>query len=207
MRPWLTLRWAGIAFEERLIPLGGPGYGKSKIPEIRAVSPSGRVPVLSVDGRTIYDSLAICEWAADVAPQAGLWPGEVLERAEARAAVAEMHAGFSALRRDLSMNLRRRVRIPALQDDTSADLARIEELWGSLRGRFGARGPWLFGARTIADAFYAPVATRFRTYEVSLSAAAQAYCDTIFADPDFQDWEREGVNEPWSIPSADALYT
>ena len=206
MRPWLVLRWAGIAFDEQVIPLGGPGYGKSRIPEVRAVSPSGRVPALVVDGRIIHDSLAISEWAAETAPEAGLWPGDRLTRAEARAAVAEMHSGFAALRRDLSMNLRRRVRPPAFPEDTTSDIARIEELWAHVRARYGAQGPWLFGARSIADAFYAPVATRFRTYQTALSGVAQAYCETIFADADFQDWDRAAAAEPWSISAADTLY-
>jgi glutathione S-transferase len=117
-----------------------------------------------------------------------------------------MHSGFAALRRDLSMNLRRRVRIGDVKEDTAADIARIEELWADLRARHGAHGPWLFGARSIADAFFAPVATRFRTYQITLSAVAEAYCETIFADADFQDWDRAAAAEPWSIPATDALY-
>lgn len=204
LRPWLALTWAGVDFETRMIPLGGPGYGKSRIPEILAVSPSGRVPVLVIDGRTVWDSLAISELAAEFDPS--LWPDDRVDRAVARAAVAEMHAGFSALRRDLSMNLRRRVAPRAWPDDTATDIARVIESWTELRSRYGGSGPWLFGRRGVADAFYAPVATRFRTYSVTLPPVAAAYAETVFADPAFRAWEALALAEPQAIESTDALY-
>jgi glutathione S-transferase len=204
LRPWLALRWAGIGFDEVLIPLGGPGYGKSQIPEVRAVSPSGRVPALQLEGGTIWDSLAIAEWAAEQAPE--LYPADPLPRALCRAAVAEMHSGFAALRRDLSMNIRRRVSAHPWAEDVRADIERAVELFGDLRDRFGDAGPWLFGARSIADAFYTPVATRFRTYGVSLPPASQAYVDTLLGDPDFRSWEAAAEVEPWQIPATDSLY-
>lgn len=203
MRPWLALTWGGIAFEERVIPLGGPGYGKSKIADILAVSPSGRVPALHVDGAVIWDSLAISEWAAERAP--ALWPADDTARAVARSAAAEMHAGFAALRRDASMNVRRRAGRRDWPAETIADIARVEELWADLRARFGADGPFLFGRRSIADAFYAPVCTRFRTYDVALGEVAQAYCEAVFADDAFRDWEAGATSESWSIPQTDAL--
>jgi glutathione S-transferase len=203
MRPWLVLRWGGISFEERVIPLGGPGYGKSKIADILAVSPSGRVPALHVGPLVIWDSLAISEWAAERAPS--LWPADADTRAVARSTVAEMHAGFAALRRDGAMNVRRRAGRRDWPDDTRADIARLEELWGALRAAYGAGGPFLFGARSIADAFYAPVCTRLRTYDVALDAVAQAYCETVFADPDFRDWEAAAAAEPWTVAQTDNL--
>jgi glutathione S-transferase len=203
LRPWLALRWGGIAFEERIIPLGGPNYGTSSDPAILAVSPSGRVPSLHADGAVIWDSLAICEWAAERA--AGLWPAGATTRAIARSVTAEMHAGFPALRRDLSMNIRRRTTSKTWADDTQTDIARVLDRWRGLRAQYGAHGPWLFGARSIADAFYAPVCTRFRTYAVDLPPDAAAYCATIFADPDFRDWERAALEETWTIPVTDAL--
>jgi glutathione S-transferase len=206
LRPWLALKWGGIAFEERVIRLGGEGYGKSEIAEVLAVSPSGRVPALHWNGATINDSLAICEWAAEQAPS--LWPKDATTRALARSAAAEMHSGFAALRRDCSMNIRRRLETtPAWPDDTQRDLARLYELWGAARERFSADGPWLFGARSIADAMFAPVATRLRTYKVAAPSLARAYCDTLFADSAFQEWERAGVAETWTIPESDGLYT
>jgi glutathione S-transferase len=203
MRPWLALTWGGIDFEEQVIALGGPGYGKSKIAEVLAVSPSGRVPALHVDGVVVHDSLAICEWAAEQAP--ALWPQDRKVRAQARSAAAEMHSGYAALRRDLSMNIKRRLeRAPRLPEDTQGDLARLFELWGEMRERFG--GPYLCGRRSIADAMFAPVATRLRTYAIAAPPHAQAYCATIFADDGFQKWERGALAETWSIAQTDELY-
>lgn len=203
MRPWLALKWAGIEFDERVLPLGAVGYGKSKIPEILAVSPSGRVPALHLDGGVIWDSLAICEWAAEQAPS--LWPADPLTRATARSAAAEMHSGFAALRGAASMNLRRRTPPRAWSEDVRADISRIEGLWDACRASFGAGGPWLFGARCIADAMFAPVCTRFRTYAIELGPVAAAYCETVFADPDFRDWDAAASAETWTIPSADSI--
>lgn len=203
MRPWLALKWGAIAFDEKVIPLGGEGYGRSEIKAVRDVSPSGRVPALHIGDTVIYESLAICEWAAEQAP--ALWPRDALTRAEARAAASEMHAGFAAMRRDLSCNIRRRLTAePAWPDDTRADLAQLYALWSRLLDRSG--GPYLFGARTIADAMFAPMATRLRTYAVATPADAQRYCTTIFTDDAFLEWERAGEAEPWTIQQAEDLY-
>ena len=137
------------------------------MPEILAVSPSGRVPALHDGNFVIYESLAICEWANEHKPDAALWPRDPGQRALARSAAMEMHAGFAALRRDMSMNIKRRMAAPReWPEDTRADLARLFELWAGLRASYANDGPWLFGARTIADAMFAPVATRLRTYRV-----------------------------------------
>lgn len=204
MRPWLALKWGCIAFEERLIPLGGEGYGRSEIAAVRAVSPSGRVPALHIGDAVIHESLAICEWAAEQTPQ--LWPEDALMRAEARAVSCEMHAGFVALRMAMSCNLRRRLSFePDWSASVRADLARLYEIWGGLRARHG--GPFLFGAqRSIADAMFAPVCTRLRTYQASAPEHAQAYCAAVFADSAFQEWERDAEAEPWTIEQTEALY-
>ncbi len=203
MRPWLALTWGGVPFEARIIPLGGEGYGRSQIKEVREVSPNGRVPALHVDGAVIYESLAICEWAAELAPS--LWPKDVLVRAQARAAAAEMHAGFGALRRDMSMNIRRRLaKTPKWLADTQADIEQLEMIWSDLLNRFG--GPFLFGQRSVADAMFAPMATRLRTYAVAISPQAQSYCAAIFADAAFQDWERAAEAETWTIEQTEALH-
>lgn len=206
MRPWLALKWGGIAFEEQVLLLGGEGYGRAAIKEIVAVSPSGRVPALHVDDTVIYESLAICEWAAEKAPS--LWPSDPLVRAEARAAATEMHAGFVALRMAMSMNLRRRVDPePNWNSATRADLDRLYALWGGLRAKYGDDGPWLFGKRSIADAMFAPVATRLRTYNVSGAPdVVQAYCATVFDDAAFKEWEAAGLAETATIEQTDALY-
>ena len=205
LRPWLALRWAGIAFDESLIVLGGEGYGRSRIAAARAVSPTGRVPALALAEVTVWDSLAICEWAAEAAPAAHLWPVDPGARAVCRAVTCEMHSSFAALRRDLGMNLRRRTAARAWPDDTRDDLARVEELVAQTRARWGAEGPFLFGARTIADAFYAPVATRLRTYGVPRSPVVAAWSDAIFDDAHFRAWESAALAEPWTIEGTDAL--
>jgi glutathione S-transferase len=206
MRPWLALKWAGIAFQEDVRRLGAdPGYGQQKTAHILAVSPSGRVPALHVDGMVINDSLAICEWAAE--QNKTLWPAESGTRALARSATAEMHSGFPALRRDLSMNIKRRMdREPDWPEDTRRDLARLFSLWTGARAAHAAHGPFLFGARSIADAFYAPVATRLRTYAVALPDVIGAYCQTIYADGAFREWEAGALSEVWDLASADGLY-
>lgn len=203
MRPWLALKWGEIAFDEKIIPLGGEGYGKSQIKEIREVSPNGRVPALHVGDTVIYESLAICEWAAEQSPP--LWPADALKRAEARAAASEMHAGFAAIREAMSCNIRRRLEVEQNWDaNTRADLAQLFALWSRLIEQNG--GPFLFGQRSIADAMFAPVCTRLRTYKVTVPAAVQAYCDAVFADDAFRDWERSAESEPWTIEQSEALY-
>lgn len=209
LRPWLCLRWAGIAFDEKLIELDQPGYGAEGITAVRAVSPSGKVPALRVGATTIWDSLAIAEWAAEGGTPGALLPVDRERRAVIRAACAEMHSGFPALRRDLPMNIRRCCVATDLPEDTRRDIERVERLWSALRAANATDGPWLFGARSMADAFYLPVATRFRTYAVALSKAAQAYCETAFADAAFRDWETRVLAEPvvrFSRAPIDSLY-
>lgn len=202
MRPWLALTWGGVDFEERLIPIAMAGYGKSIVSEILAASPSGRIPALHLGDAVIWDSLAICEWAAEQNP--ALWPGDPILRGQARAAAAEMHSGFAGVRRDLPMNVRRRAPPRTFAAaDTQKDLARLDEMLSTLRAAHGGQGPYLFGARSIADAFYVPVATRLRTYGVTLSAPANAYRDTLLADPAFRAWEQAGEAESWTHPAVD----
>ncbi len=205
MRPWLALRMAGIAFEEVLIPLGGEGYGARKIAAVRAVSPTGTVPALALDGVTLWDSLASCEWAAEQRPYAGLWPTDATDRAVCRAVVAEMHAGFAALRNEASMNVRRRAGPRAWSPACLDDLARLAAVWNDTRARWGDERPWLFGARTLADVFFTPVATRLRTYGIALDGASMRSAEALLAHPDFVAWERDALVEPWSIAQTEAL--
>lgn len=198
LRPWLVLRWADIPFEERILQLDQPGYGKQQIAEIKAVSPAGTVPALDANGLMVWDSLAIAEWAAEQVAPGVLWPGDPSLRAQARAATCEMHSGFGGVRRDMSMNIRRRLDTqPDWPEDTRHQLARIEELWTRLRAQHEHLGPWLFGQRSIADAFFTPVATRLRTYAVPLTGIASSYRDTLLSDPDFLAWEAECVGDSW----------
>jgi glutathione S-transferase len=208
LRAWLCLRWAGVEFKETRIELDQPGYGERRITQVLAVSPSGQVPALKVGDTTIWDSLAIAEWAAESARGQALVPADTLARAEMRSVVAEMHCGFSALRQELPMNLGRRCRAQGLSEAARANVARIGSLWAGLRQRHAA-GDFLFGARSIADAYYLPVATRFRTYAVALSPSAQAYCETLLADADFKAWQRNAradADKAFTRASIDTLY-
>jgi glutathione S-transferase len=153
LRPWLCLTWSGLAFDTVDVDLDQPGYGHGQIADVLAETPTGRIPALHVDDLVIWDSLAIAEWAAEAAPAAGLWPTDPGARAIARAVTAEMHAGFAPVRRDLPMNLRRRARATDLPPRPRRHADR-RVVVRRARG-FGGAGPYLFGARTIADAFYA----------------------------------------------------
>lgn len=206
LRPWLVLTWAGIEHELRLLPLGGEGYAKRAMPSVLAVSPSGTVPALHLGaGDVLNDSLAIAEWAAEQAPAAGLWPADPLARALARSAACEMHSGFGALRAKLPCNIRRRAEPRVLDDEVRADVARVQEIWTSLRARFGGNGPYLFGTTAgIADAFFTPVATRFRTYGVPLEGPAKAYASALLENPAFRAWEDEALKETWTMTMWDS---
>ncbi|MCM2333722.1 MAG: glutathione S-transferase family protein [Anaeromyxobacteraceae bacterium] len=201
LRPWLVLTEARIPFTERLVSLA-PDAGKAAR---LAALPAGRVPVLEHDGLAVWDSLAICEYLAERHP--GLWPADAAARAVARAMCAEMHAGFGALRSEMSMDVRARRpwrrRGPALQ----ADLARVERLWAEARARFGAGGSLLFGRFSIADAFYAPVAFRFRTYGVEPTGEAGRYLASLLALPGMRAWEAAAaVDERLADHDLDLLY-
>lgn len=192
MRPWLVLKRTGAAFTETLIPLRRP---ETRAEILAAGSPTGRVPALKDGALVIPDSLAISEYLADRFPEAGLWPKDLTARALARAATAEMHAGFQSLRGECPMDLKLTETL-TLSEATHADIRRIVELWSGLRARFGAEGPFLVGAWSIADAFYTPVATRFRSYGVKLSdfgdrGEAAAYAETLLSTPEFKAWEAE----------------
>lgn len=204
MRPFLVLSWAGIDFETRVIKLGGPGYLKREVPGVLAVSPTGAVPVLHLGEDVIPDSLSIAEWAAEKAPS--LWPADPTARAHARSATCEMHSSFGALRSNLPCNIRRRAEPRDWSNDVRRDIARVEAIWTALSSRFGAGGPYLFGAApTIADAFFTPVATRFRTYGVPLAAEAQRYADALLSNPTFLAWEAEAVKEEWAMAEWDSV--
>jgi len=190
MRPWLAARRAGLAFEERLVELRQPGSAAA----IAAHSPSGKVPALKAGGATIWDSLAICEWLAEQSP--GLWPKDPAARGQARAAAAEMHSGFASLRGECPMDLAAEPKAAAISPATQADVRRIVNLWREMLARWG--GPFLAGDWSIADAFYTPVATRFRTYGVKLTdygddGTAGAYAERLLETPEFLAWEREAL--------------
>ena len=189
MRPWLALKRTGAEFRERLIPLY-QADGQTRL-EILPHSPSGRVPALKTGRVVIPESLAICEYLAETFPDARLWPADADLRALGRAAASEMHAGFRALRLECPMDLARPVEAVALSDEALADIARVRALWTDLLTRSG--GPFLLGEWSNADAFFTPVATRFRTYAVDPGSPLLAgYMDRLLSWPDFLEWEAAG---------------
>ena len=184
LRPYLALAHTGQPFGEVVIALDQADTTEN----ILKHSPSGKVPVLLHGGAAIWDSLAICEYLAETFPAARLWPEAPEARAWGRCLTAEMHSGFSALRSNMPMNLRERLPGVGRAPGVAEDIARITALWTQSRARFGAGGPFLLGAFSIADAFYAPVVTRFVTYGVELDAGCAAYRDAVLALPAMKAW-------------------
>ncbi len=195
LRPWILLRHLGIEFDAVVIPLDQPETRA----RILAVNPAGRLPLLRHGALDVWESIAICEYACELAG-AGL-PRDAAARAVARSAAAEMHAGFLALRHTWPMNARASGRRTARPAELDADLARIESLWSECRRRFGADGPWLFGSYSLADAMYAPVALRLHTYGATPGGAAGEYLASVLADPHLGAWIAAARAEPWSIAS------
>ncbi|MDA1117504.1 MAG: glutathione S-transferase family protein [Proteobacteria bacterium] len=187
LRPWLAMKVLGMPFRELRIPLYGPGSKQ----EILKHSPAGKVPCL-VDGATrVWDSLAILETLAERDPR--VWPAEATLRARARSVSAEMHAGFPNLRQHMSMNIRKRHPGKGRTPEVLAEIARVGDIWND------CRGPFLFGAFCAADAMYAPVVLRFRTYEVELQGACRAYADAVLALPALQEWIGDAERETESL--------
>ena len=192
MRPWLALRANDIAFEEVFIPLYTGGADKQRILDF---THSGKVPALIDGDVTIWDSLSIIEYVAERFPEARLWPEDRASRAHARSISAEMHSGFMALRNECGMNLHRPIRAIALSAEARANVARIQQIWIECRERYGRLGPFLFGNFGAADAMFAPVVHRFRTYAIAVAPEAQPYMETMMALPAFQEWTRAGLAE------------
>ncbi|HEX6859796.1 MAG TPA: glutathione S-transferase family protein [Caulobacteraceae bacterium] len=188
LRPWLALRHTGEAFDETLVQLR---HAEKSEAEIRKHSPSGLVPCLKDGEVVLWDSLAICEYLNERFPKAKLWPDDPVARALGRAAAAEMHSGFASLRGECPMELDT-CKVMEVSEATQKDVRRIVELWGQLLERFG--GPFLLGEWSIADAFYTPVATRFRSYGVQLSdfgddGRCGEYAARLLETPEFLEWE------------------
>jgi glutathione S-transferase len=199
LRGWLMARIAAIEFEEIVIPLDLPETQTA----IRKHSPSGRVPVLLHRGLAVWESLAIAEYLNDLKPEAGLWPPSAAARAHARSISSEMHAGFAELRSNMPMNIRASYPGKGMTPAVRADIERITGLWRDCRKRFAGAfqkdDGFLFGNFSAADAMYAPVATRFRTYGVKLDSDSEAYCTAVLAHPAMQEWADAAKHEPWLI--------
>jgi glutathione S-transferase len=198
LRPWLAMRQAGIPFTEILLSL-------SETPEAKAAfqkySPSRRVPVLIDGDLTLWESIAICEYVAELFPEAQLWPGEPQARAVARAVSAEMHAGFVALRQNMPMDIRGHYPGQGLTPAVAQDIARVTTIWQECRATYGAGGEFLFGYFTIADAMFAPVVTRFATYGVKVDEISRTYMETILRLEAMSAWSAAAQGEIEVVPN------
>jgi len=193
LRPWLLLKHGGVAFEEVRVPL----YRDDSAPALARWSPSGKVPVLIDGDATVPESIAIIEYLHDKFPAKGVWPSGRLERATARSVSAEMHGGFSALRNEAPMNMRAHHPGKVPFEKVKNDLRRIEEIWGDLTSESG--GPYLFGKFTAADAMFAPVASRIKTYDLPVSEVALDYVAAIHKLPAFVEWRDAALKETWVV--------
>jgi glutathione S-transferase len=195
LRGWLACKAAGIAFDEVVVPMNRPESPAA----FAKVSPTRKVPTLDHNGQRIWESIAIAEYLAEIRPQAGLWPADRAARAHARTISAEMHAGFTDLRRNMWMNTRRKFPGKGRTPEALADIARIQEMWRDCRQRYGAGGPYLFGKFTLADCMYAPVVARFVTWEPEIDATTHAYVEAVWNHHFMLEWRRAADAEPWVI--------
>jgi glutathione S-transferase len=191
LRGALALDLTGAAYTEELIKLGQPDTRERMLKH----SPTGKVPLLKTEHGTIADSLAIAEYLAEQFPDAGLWPKDTAARAQARSACAQMHAGFFAMRGNMPFDLSRDAPLVPTPEDVQADIQRMLALWAECRAVATDTGPFLFGGATLADAFFAPIAVRLRTYQVKLPAADEAYVEAIYQWPAFKAWQKAGLEE------------
>jgi glutathione S-transferase len=194
LRPWLLLKQFGIPFDEIVIPLDLPDTKERVLKH----SPAGKVPILVDGDATVWESIAIMEYAGD-ALGAPVWPQDRAARAMARSVAAEMHAGFSALRSACPMNLGKKYAAKDRGEAVARDVTRFSEIVRQARERFGDGGPFLFGAFSAADAMYAPLVTRLDTYSFDLDATTRAYADAILALPAFREWRAAALQETWIV--------
>lgn len=192
LRAWLALEQTGAPYEEIVISTADPDWHQ----QVKRVSPSGKVPLLIDDGLHFGDSLAIVEYLNERFPKAGLWPSEAKARAVARSVTAEMHSEFMALRTKMPMDIQADDPGRGHTPEALADAARIQAIWRDCRRGFGSGGPFLFGAFTAADCFYAPAVFRFRSYGVELDENAKAYCDAMLKEQKVAKWQRAALLEP-----------
>jgi len=201
LRPWLLLRHFGVAFDEIRLPLGSPRFSE----DVTRHSPTGKVPALHDGEVHVWDSLAICEYANERWLDGRGWPLARATRALARAAAAEMHSGFLALRTQLPMNSRRTPDAYRWDESAQRDIDRVQDLWRQVRGAHGQGGAFLFGEFGIVDAMYAPVAIRFEGYGVAVDDEARAYMQALFALPAMREWRQAAAAETESVAATEAL--
>jgi len=200
LRGWLLCRMAGLTFTEKLMSASDP----STRAELMLLSPSFLVPCLTHDGITVWDTLAIAEYLQEVRPKAGLFPQDLAARTRCRSVSGEMHSGFANMRSALPMNLRAHHPGFRIWAGASADIERVTTIWRECLAASG--GPFLFGTLSVADAMYAPVCTRFRTYDVELDPVCAAYRDAILAWPLLREWTQAALTEPDDIEELDVEF-
>ena len=203
LRPWIGMAVMGVDFDETVLPLDTEEFK----PEILKHSPAGQVPVLHHGDIKVWDSYAILEYMADAHYDLPWWPGDPHARALARAVASEMHSGFLNLRKLLPMNIRVRVPNFTPSDEAQKDIARVQAIWSHCRSTFGQGGDFLFGDFTIADAMFAPVVTRFETYQIDVPSDVRAYMDAIQSLPAMRAWTEASFDEPWAFRRIDDQYT
>jgi glutathione S-transferase len=201
MRPWMVLKHFEIPFEDIVIPMNRPETRA----EMLRHAPTGKCPSLHDGSISVWDSLAIIEYLAENYPIFPIWPRRTEARAYARSLAAEMHSGFTALRSECPMNIRRPRRAIKVSDDVLADVGRIDEAFSDARARFGAAGAFLLGDFSAADAMFAPVVNRFDTYDLPVSDTTRAYMAAVKALPAWQAWERDAFAEPWRMQHYEAI--
>jgi len=199
LRPWLVMKQLGLAFDEVTVPLFQGNFKE----ELLKHSPSGKVPVLKVDGQEIWDSLAICEYLNEEYPHADLWPADKAARAHARSVSYEMHSGFFNIRNDMPMNMRRTRGNFQPSPICQAEIDRICAIWMDCREKYGQTGPFLFGGFSIADAMFAPVVCRLDTYGIAVEGVAKRYMEIILDMTHLQEWRQAGQAEEWVIAEAE----
>jgi glutathione S-transferase len=203
LRGWLAVKQSGLPFEEITVPLYGEEWDKAQSGDEFAPS-GGKVPILWDDKTVIWDSLAIVEWLADRTDDKRYWPEDLAARGMARSMAAEMHSSYPNLRRECSMNVRKQ--FPGFKPSpaTTAEIIRILELWAEARARHGSAGPYLFGNFGAVDIMFAPVVTRFVTYQIPVPRFAAAYMEAILSHPWMQEWIGAAQEEPWVIEQYEA---
>lgn len=194
-RPWIAMRQFGLGFEEQVVPLFSEGYKE----ELLNHSPAGQVPIFIHDNKTVWGSVAILEFLAELHPDKNLWSTDIALRGHARSIIGEMHSGFGALRGAIPMNVRRTPSPIDYSEDVAEDIARVDNIWSDCRNRYHEIGPFLFGDFTIADAMYAPVVSRFHVYQLPVSDTSAAYMETMMAQESWQEWYQLAAKEPWTI--------
>ncbi len=205
LRGWLAAKQSGLSFEELTVPILGEGWEEQK-QGMGEMQPShGKVPILWDDDKVIWDSLAIMEYLADKVGRDRFWPKDESARGMARAMVAEMHSSYAALRKDLPMNVRRKMKLEEVSEEARQDIVRILTLWAEARSRYGSSGPFLFGTFGAADIFYAPVVSRFITYGIGVPGFAEAYMQAVWEHAWMQEWIGASEEEQWVIEQYETI--